>query len=73
MAFVSNQQIENQPPKKIITLNALIRIIEPYSAKKNKAKPIAAHLDAVGIVIVSETILDFVILDDSNSAPYSLR
>lgn len=43
MAFVSNQQIENQPPKKIITLNALIRIIEPYSAKKNKAKPIAAY------------------------------
>jgi hypothetical protein len=34
---------DNQPPKNIITVNKLIRIIDPYSARKNKAKPILAY------------------------------
>jgi len=33
----------NHPPKKRITVNALINIIEPYSAKKNNANPILAY------------------------------
>jgi len=33
----------NHPPTNIITVNALINIIDPYSAKKNKAKPILAY------------------------------
>ena len=32
-----------QPPKNIITVKTLINIIEPYSAKKNKANPILAY------------------------------
>jgi hypothetical protein len=32
-----------QPPRNIITVNVLIRIIEQYSAKKNKANPIEAY------------------------------
>lgn len=33
----------NQPPKNIITVKTLINIIEPYSARKNNAKPILAY------------------------------
>jgi hypothetical protein len=33
----------NQPPKNKRTVNKLIRIIEPYSAKKKRAKPILAY------------------------------
>lgn len=35
--------IDSQPPKKIKTVNTLIAIIEPYSARKNKAKPILEY------------------------------
>jgi hypothetical protein len=35
--------IDNQPPKKIKTVKMLIAIIDPYSAKKNKAKPILEY------------------------------
>ena len=35
--------IINQPPKNIITVKTLINIIEPYSARKNNAKPILAY------------------------------
>jgi hypothetical protein len=35
--------IDNQPPKKIKTVKMLIAIIEPYSARKNKAKPILEY------------------------------
>jgi hypothetical protein len=34
---------DNQPPINIITVNKLIRIIEQYSARKNKAKPILEY------------------------------
>ena len=34
---------ESQPPQNMITVKELIKIIEPYSAKKNKAKPILAY------------------------------
>jgi len=34
---------EIQPPKNMITVKTLIKIIDPYSAKKNKAKPILAY------------------------------
>jgi hypothetical protein len=35
--------INTHPPKKIITVSVLIAIIDPYSAKKNKAKPILEY------------------------------
>lgn len=35
--------LNNQPPKNIITVKTLIRIILPYSAKKNRANPILAY------------------------------
>ena len=35
--------IKSQPPKKINTVKTLMAIIEPYSAKKNKAKPILEY------------------------------
>ena len=35
--------MDNQPLKKIRTVKTLIAIIEPYSAKKNKAKPILEY------------------------------
>ena len=35
--------IINQQPKNIITVKTLINIIEPYSARKNNAKPILAY------------------------------
>jgi hypothetical protein len=35
--------MNNQPPKNIITVKTLISIIEPYSARKNNAKPILAY------------------------------
>lgn len=34
---------DNQPPKKIKTDKILIAIIDPYSAKKNRAKPILEY------------------------------
>jgi hypothetical protein len=34
---------DNQPPRKIKTVIRLIAIIEPYSARKNKAKPILEY------------------------------
>jgi|TARA_B110000444_G_scaffold260226_1_gene306421 hypothetical protein len=34
---------DNQPPKNIIVQKLLINIIDPYSAKKNKANPILAY------------------------------
>jgi len=41
----NNQEtgIDNQPPMKINTVSMLIAIMEPYSAKKNKAKPILEY------------------------------
>ena len=36
-------KIESQEPMKIIQAKELIRIIEEYSAKKNKAKPILEY------------------------------
>ena len=41
----NNQEIviDNHPPKNIKTVNRLIAIIEPYSAKKNNAKPILEY------------------------------
>jgi len=39
----NNMGTVNHPPTNIITVNALISIIDPYSAKKNKAKPILAY------------------------------
>lgn len=30
--------IDNQPPRNMITVNRLIKIIEPYSARKKKCK-----------------------------------
>jgi hypothetical protein len=35
--------IDNQPPANIKIVNKLIRIIEQYSARKNKAKPILEY------------------------------
>jgi hypothetical protein len=40
---MEKNEIDNQPPKNIITVNKLIKIIEPYSAKKNNAKPILEY------------------------------
>jgi len=37
------KELNNQPPRNNKTVKRLIRIIEPYSAKKNKAKPILAY------------------------------
>jgi len=34
---------DNQPTRNIITVKTLIKIIDPYSAKKNRAKPILAY------------------------------
>jgi hypothetical protein len=41
----NNQGIgtESQPPRKIKVVRVLIAIIEPYSAKKNSAKPILEY------------------------------
>jgi hypothetical protein len=36
-------ELNNQPPKNMVTVRALIKIIEPYSARKKSAKPIAAY------------------------------
>jgi hypothetical protein len=38
-----NIEIETQPPANNRIVKALIKIIDPYSAKKNKAKPILAY------------------------------
>ena len=35
--------IDNQPPKNSSTVNTLIKMIEPYSARKNSANPILAY------------------------------
>lgn len=35
--------MDNQPPKNIITVKTLINIMEPYSARKNNAKPMLAY------------------------------
>jgi hypothetical protein len=40
---INKKGINNQPPKNIITVNTLINIIDPYSARKNSAKPILAY------------------------------
>ena len=37
------KEFNSQPPRNIITVNVLIKIIEPYSARKNRAKPILAY------------------------------
>jgi hypothetical protein len=44
-SITNNQDklIDNHPPIKIRTVKVLIAIIEPYSAKKNKAKPILEY------------------------------
>jgi hypothetical protein len=39
----NKNDVVNQPPKNIMTVNVLISIIEPYSAKKNNANPILAY------------------------------
>jgi hypothetical protein len=38
-----NRGKNNQPPKKSITVIKLIKMIEPYSAKKKSANPILAY------------------------------
>jgi len=43
IAISDTKPIEIQPPRKIVVVKALISIIELYSAKKNKANPIAAY------------------------------
>jgi hypothetical protein len=35
--------VVNHPPRNMITVKVLIRIIEPYSARKKSAKPILAY------------------------------
>jgi len=35
--------INNQPPRNIITVKTLINMMEPYSVKKKRAKPILAY------------------------------
>ena len=42
-ALLAKKGKESQPPKKSMTVRALIRIMELYSARKNNAKPIAAY------------------------------
>jgi hypothetical protein len=44
-SITNNQEhgIDNQPPKNIKTVNKLIAIIDPYSAKKNKANPMLEY------------------------------
>ena len=37
------RQKDSQPPINMITVNKLIKIIDAYSAKKNKAKPILEY------------------------------
>jgi hypothetical protein len=39
----NNQDVDNQPPRNIITEKVLINIIEPYSARKKSAKPMLAY------------------------------
>jgi hypothetical protein len=34
---------DNHPPRNMITVKTDIKIIDPYSAKKNRAKPILAY------------------------------
>jgi len=41
--LVEKNKNDNHPPKNIITVKALIRIIELYSARKKSANPIAAY------------------------------
>jgi hypothetical protein len=43
--FIKNKEFENdnQPPRNNKTVIRLIKIIEPYSARKNKANPILAY------------------------------
>jgi len=36
-------EFDNQPPKNIMAVNELIKIIDPYSAKKKRANPILAY------------------------------
>jgi hypothetical protein len=40
---INKNGIKTQPPKNIITVKTLIRMIEPYSARKKSAKPILAY------------------------------
>jgi hypothetical protein len=37
------KETDNQPPKNKITVKTLIKMIDPYSARKNRAKPILAY------------------------------
>jgi len=39
----NKNDIVSQPPRNMITVNKLIKMIDPYSARKNKAKPILAY------------------------------
>lgn len=39
----NKKELDNHPPKNIMTEKVLIKIIEPYSARKNKANPILAY------------------------------
>lgn len=39
----NKNELVNHPPRNIITVKVLISIIEPYSAKKNRANPILAY------------------------------
>jgi hypothetical protein len=43
MIKIDKNETDNQPPTNIKTVNKLINMIEPYSAKKNKAKPILEY------------------------------
>jgi len=40
---INRKGMNNHPPRNIITVKTLINIIEPYSARKNSAKPILAY------------------------------
>jgi hypothetical protein len=39
----NNVGSDSHPPRNIITVKTLINIIEPYSARKNKANPMLAY------------------------------
>jgi len=40
---IKRKEADSQPPKKSKTVKLLIKIIEPYSARKNNANPILAY------------------------------
>jgi len=39
----NKKEVVNHPPRNIVTVKVLIKIIDPYSARKKRAKPILAY------------------------------